>query len=121
MATRPLYFYKKWQPAPAQDPAGIQSHFYLSTTTDMDSTEELDVIIVGAGLSGRRFSYHPSNKTNLARPGVCALVRLQQKFPNANIAVFEKGDNVGGTWAKNTYPGLSCDIPSQVCLPICTH
>jgi hypothetical protein len=47
-------------------------------------------------------------------PGICALIRAQKKLPNAKVAVFEKGNHVGGTWAKNTYPGLSCDIHSQV-------
>ncbi|SPO04114.1 related to putative monooxygenase [Cephalotrichum gorgonifer] len=63
----------------------------------MDSIKELDVIIIGAGFAG-----------------ICALIKMRKKFPKANIAVFEKGDNVGGTWAKNTYPALSCDIPSQL-------
>lgn len=47
--------------------------------------------------------------------GICALIRARQRLPKATVAVFEKGESVGGTWAKNTYPGLSCDIPSLVC------
>ncbi|AEO58167.1 hypothetical protein MYCTH_2127197 [Thermothelomyces thermophilus ATCC 42464] len=35
-------------------------------------------------------------------------------MPTATVSVFEKTDAVGGTWAKNTYPRLSCDIPSQL-------
>ncbi|KAL8341211.1 hypothetical protein RB601_005734 [Gaeumannomyces tritici] len=62
----------------------------------MDSTQEVDIIIIGAGLSG-----------------ISALTRIRQQLPNSSVAVFERGDHVGGTWAKNTYPGLSCDIPSQ--------
>src|SRR3954447_9003371 len=26
--------------------------------------------------------------------------------------MFEKGDEVGGTWRENTYPGAACDVPS---------
>ncbi|KAK2591269.1 hypothetical protein QQS21_011050 [Conoideocrella luteorostrata] len=63
----------------------------------MDAREELDLIIIGAGFSG-----------------ICALIKTLQKLPDAKVAVFEKADSVGGTWAKNTYPGLSCDIPSQL-------
>ncbi len=31
-----------------------------------------------------------------------------------DFAVYEKTDHVGGTWSENTYPGLSCDVPSQL-------
>jgi len=31
-----------------------------------------------------------------------------------DFTVFEKGDRVGGTWRENTYPGLSCDVPSHL-------
>lgn len=30
-----------------------------------------------------------------------------------DITILEKADEVGGTWRDNTYPGLSCDIPSR--------
>lgn len=30
-----------------------------------------------------------------------------------DITIYEKADSVGGTWRDNTYPGLSCDIPSR--------
>lgn len=29
------------------------------------------------------------------------------------ITVYEKADRLGGTWRDNTYPGLSCDVPSH--------
>lgn len=81
----------------------------------MDSPHNLDIIIVGAGLSGTTST--PPSAVNPAHItiGICALIRARQKLPRATVAVFEKGESVGGTWAKNTYPGLSCDIPSQVC------
>jgi len=31
-----------------------------------------------------------------------------------NFTVYEKGDQVGGTWRENTYPGLACDVPSHL-------
>ncbi len=31
-----------------------------------------------------------------------------------DFTVYEKGDGVGGTWRENTYPGLSCDVPSHL-------
>lgn len=39
------------------------------------------------------------------------------KLPASGITdftVYEKGDGVGGTWRENTYPGLSCDVPSHL-------
>jgi cation diffusion facilitator CzcD-associated flavoprotein CzcO len=31
-----------------------------------------------------------------------------------DVAVFEKGDRVGGVWNANTYPGAACDVPSHL-------
>ena len=39
------------------------------------------------------------------------------KFSEAGITdylVLDKGDDVGGTWRDNTYPGAACDVPSQL-------
>ena len=27
--------------------------------------------------------------------------------------IYEKADRIGGTWRENTYPGLTCDVPSH--------
>jgi cation diffusion facilitator CzcD-associated flavoprotein CzcO len=95
----------------------FHSHNILFVDWDMDSPEELDVIIIGAGLSGWSTLAGPPTyfgTTLNISTGICALTRVREKLPNASVAVFEIRDHVGGTWAKNTYPGLSCDIPSQV-------
>jgi cation diffusion facilitator CzcD-associated flavoprotein CzcO/acetyl esterase/lipase len=53
------------------------------------------VAIVGAGMSG-----------------LCVADALTQAgFPD--FTLYEKGDEVGGTWRENRYPGLSCDVPSR--------
>ncbi|KFY31398.1 hypothetical protein V493_01149 [Pseudogymnoascus sp. VKM F-4281 (FW-2241)] len=57
----------------------------------------LDVIIVGSGFSG-----------------ICAGLRMRSKFKNLRYEIFDKEGDIGGTWSKNTYPNLSCDIPSQL-------
>ncbi len=31
-----------------------------------------------------------------------------------DFLVAERGDDVGGTWRDNTYPGAACDVPSQL-------
>jgi cation diffusion facilitator CzcD-associated flavoprotein CzcO/acetyl esterase/lipase len=53
------------------------------------------VAIVGAGMSG-----------------ICMGDALKQAGLN-DFTVFEKADEVGGTWRENRYPGLSCDVPSR--------
>jgi cation diffusion facilitator CzcD-associated flavoprotein CzcO len=53
------------------------------------------VAIIGAGMSG-----------------VCMAVTLR-RAGITNITIYEKADAVGGTWRDNTYPGLSCDVPSR--------
>ena len=44
--------------------------------------------------------------------GIAAVVKLQ-RAGYSDITVYEKTDRVGGTWRENTYPGLSCDVPSR--------
>lgn len=31
-----------------------------------------------------------------------------------DVVVLERGDDVGGTWRDNTYPGAACDVPSHL-------
>ena len=57
--------------------------------------KKFDVVIVGAGMAG-----------------MLAAIELR-KQGYKNLALFEKADNVGGTWRENTYPGLSCDVPAH--------
>ncbi len=52
------------------------------------------IAIIGAGISG-----------------VGAVIKLR-KSGYTDLTVFEKADEVGGTWRENRYPGLSCDVPS---------
>ena len=56
----------------------------------------VDHLIVGSGFAG-----------------LCAAIRLAEDG-ETDYLVIEKGDDVGGTWRDNTYPGACCDIPSQL-------
>jgi len=31
-----------------------------------------------------------------------------------DFVIFDRGDDVGGTWRDNTYPGCACDVPSHM-------
>jgi cation diffusion facilitator CzcD-associated flavoprotein CzcO len=54
-----------------------------------------DVAIIGAGMSG---------------VGMAAKLRMAGLD---SFRVFERWEDIGGTWHANTYPGLFCDIPSR--------
>ena len=43
--------------------------------------------------------------------GMAAVIELKRRGFD-DIVVFEKGDDVGGVWRENTYPGAACDVPS---------
>ena len=64
-------------------------------TTDT-SHVELDAVVVGAGFSG-----------------MYMLHRLREVL-GLSARVFEAGDNVGGTWYWNRYPGARCDSESYL-------
>ena len=44
--------------------------------------------------------------------GICAAHRLKQAGFD-DVVIVEKNDGVGGTWWRNRYPGLACDVPSH--------
>ncbi len=56
------------------------------------SPEHLDVLIVGAGLSGVGAAWH-----------------LQDRCPGKSYAIFEARDDLGGTWDLFRYPGIRSD------------
>ena len=56
----------------------------------------VDHLIVGAGFAG-----------------LCAAIKLAEDG-ETDYVVIERGDDVGGTWRDNTYPGACCDVPSQL-------
>jgi cation diffusion facilitator CzcD-associated flavoprotein CzcO len=45
--------------------------------------------------------------------GLGAAIRLSQAGHD-DFIVLERGEDVGGTWRDNTYPGAPCDVPSHL-------
>ena len=56
---------------------------------------DIRVVVIGAGMAG-----------------ILAAIKLNQSGFR-NFIVYEKADRVGGTWRENSYPGLTCDVPSH--------
>lgn len=57
--------------------------------------KDVRVAVIGAGPSG-----------------IATAIALR-KSGITDYVVLEKGDDVGGTWRENTYPGCGCDVPSH--------
>ena len=62
----------------------------------MEDTHVYEIAIVGAGFGGLGMA-----------------MRLKQEGTD-DFVLIERGDDVGGTWWANSYPGCQCDIPSNL-------
>ncbi|QKX62741.1 uncharacterized protein TRUGW13939_09903, partial [Talaromyces rugulosus] len=60
-----------------------------------DEVRPIKVICIGAGISG-----------------IISAIRLPEKIPNLELRLYEKSEDIGGTWLDNHYPGIACDIPA---------
>lgn len=45
--------------------------------------------------------------------GLAMAVKLREAGVET-FTIYEKADEVGGTWRENTYPGVACDVPSHL-------
>ncbi|GAA1931465.1 NAD(P)/FAD-dependent oxidoreductase [Nocardioides lentus] len=60
----------------------------------VEPSPPLSAVVVGAGFGG-----------------LAAAIELRRRGV-ADVVVVERGDDVGGVWRENTYPGAACDVPS---------
>ncbi|MFT3899356.1 MAG: NAD(P)/FAD-dependent oxidoreductase [Gordonia sp. (in: high G+C Gram-positive bacteria)] len=60
------------------------------------SRREPRIVIIGAGVAG------------------ITAAHVLKKAGFTDLTVLEKGADVGGVWYWNRYPGLTCDVPSQI-------
>lgn len=63
---------------------------------DSRDIHHLKILIIGGGFAG-----------------LGAAIRLAQAGED-DFLVIERGDDVGGAWRDNTYPGAECDVPSHL-------
>jgi cation diffusion facilitator CzcD-associated flavoprotein CzcO len=54
------------------------------------------IVVVGAGATG-----------------IC-MAKFVESIPNLDIQIYEKNDDLAGTWWENRYPGCACDIPAHI-------
>ncbi len=59
-------------------------------------TQLVDVLIIGAGPSG-----------------LSTCIKLKEQGIK-NVVILDMANRIGGTWALNDYPGLFCDVPSEM-------
>ena len=64
----------------------------ISHRENRSAPEHVDVLIVGAGISGIGAAYH-----------------LQDQCPDKSFAVLEAYESFGGTWHMHRYPGIRSD------------
>jgi cation diffusion facilitator CzcD-associated flavoprotein CzcO len=57
----------------------------------VDSARPLKVRIAGAGISG-----------------IIAAIKLQRIVRDLDIELYDKNEDLGGTWVENRYPGCAC-------------
>ncbi|CAG9952394.1 unnamed protein product [Clonostachys rosea f. rosea IK726] len=62
----------------------------------VDTTRPLKVVIVGAGISG-----------------IISAIKLLDSVQNLSLKIYDKNEDLGGTWFENRYPGCACDIPAH--------
>ncbi len=61
----------------------------------LQKTTDFPIAIIGAGFAG-----------------IGAAIQLLKAGVDS-FTIFERADEVGGTWRDNTYPGAACDVPSH--------
>src|ERR1700729_3635705 len=68
----------------------------VMNATETVEVQHLRLAVIGAGLAG-----------------VAAGVALKNEGIE-DFVILERADDVGGVWGANTYPGVACDIPSNL-------
>ncbi len=61
-----------------------------------DTMRNPSIAVIGAGMTG-----------------ILMAIKLREAGIS-DITILEKADKVGGTWRENTYPGVTCDVPSHM-------
>lgn len=62
----------------------------------LHTQKPIHIIVVGAGAAGLNIAF-----------------KAAKQLTNVTFSIYEKNEDIGGTWLENRYPGCTCDIPSH--------
>lgn len=77
-------------------PTNVPSNISQGSSRTACPSRHSHIVIIGAGLAG-----------------LAAAIRLRREGWH-DLLVLERGEDLGGTWRDNTYPGAACDVPSHL-------
>lgn len=63
----------------------------------IDHCRPVRVVVIGSGISG-----------------IITSIRLRQRVSKLDLCVYDKNDDIGGTWLENRYPGCACGMFSSM-------
>ena len=67
------------------------AHRTMIAQRSIDSARPLKVIAIGAGVSG-----------------ILAAIKFPRRLKNLDLVVYDRNEEIGGTWFLNRYPGIAC-------------
>ena len=70
---------------------GPHADSWIVEDRSVDEARPLRVVVIGSGISG-----------------IIASIRFRQRIPNLDFCMYEKNEDIGGTWLENRYPGCAC-------------
>ncbi|EAU81842.2 monooxygenase [Coprinopsis cinerea okayama7 len=79
----------------SDEPKGIAGFCYANSKLNQVRAMAPTIAIIGAGAGGLTFA-----------------IKLKRQLGYENFVIYEKHEEVGGTWRDNVYPGCSSDIPT---------
>ncbi|KAK5400865.1 hypothetical protein LTR06_011176 [Exophiala xenobiotica] len=71
---------------------------YVIQEVPLGTRRPLRVVCMGAGYSGLFMAM---------------MFRKQMDDKNGDLVIYERNEDLGGTWLENRYPGCQCDIPAH--------
>lgn len=69
---------------------------YQVSSGPIHAPRKIRLICIGAGIAG-----------------IAAAYKYQRDLTNVDFIIYERNEDVGGTWLENRYPGCACDIPAH--------